>query len=416
MMNNWKKFLPWIMVVLALLTITINSGMSASITSIFDTFLKDTFQIDNKHLHLLKWRDAISDLSAAIFVFLAGVMIDRLGPKRVILFCTIILCLAYFLYSKTTNIYQVYGVHILLAVALVTSGSIPNIILVSSWFQRNRGLALGIILTGTSLGGFIATKSPLLAYIESNGWRAAMQLLAVLPFLLAILVILVMRNKPTSNGETKENSTPTRQGSQSADGMEFSAAIRTPLFILLCLCSFCVFYSIVAMIKNTVLYVTEAGYPLTMAVNWLGTYFLFSIIGKFIFSFIADYVSAFYMYALCCILMFVGSLGFSFASVAQLDYLMPVMAMGWGGIYSIGNLLIMRNFGTRAAGKINGTISIVQSAGLALGPILTAYLHDAFSYATGFKVVSILLLLACILSTRLVRHAIPATNASTEKF
>ena len=52
MMNNWKKFLPWIMVALALLTITINSGMSASITSIFDTFLKDTFQIDNKHLHL----------------------------------------------------------------------------------------------------------------------------------------------------------------------------------------------------------------------------------------------------------------------------------------------------------------------------------------------------------------------------
>lgn len=122
------------------------------------------------------------------------------------------------------------------------------------------------------------------------------------------------------------------------------------------------------------------------------------------------------MYALCCILMFIGSFGFSFASIAQLDYLMPVMAMGWGGIYSIGNLLIMRNFGTRAAGKINGTISIVQSAGLALGPILTAYLHDAFSYATGFKVVSILLLLACILSTRLVRHAIPATNASTEKF
>jgi hypothetical protein len=38
MMNNWKKLLPWIMVALALLTITINSGMSASITSIFDTF------------------------------------------------------------------------------------------------------------------------------------------------------------------------------------------------------------------------------------------------------------------------------------------------------------------------------------------------------------------------------------------
>jgi MFS family permease len=67
----------------------------------------------------------------------------------------------------------------------------------------------------------------------------------------------------------------------------------------------------------------------------------------------------------------------------------------------------MRNFGTKAAGKINGTISIVQSAGLALGPIMTAYLHDAFSYATGFKVVSLLLLMAVLLAIRLPRCALP---------
>jgi len=407
MITMLKKNYPWLMVVLALLTITINSGMSASITSIFDTFLKETFQIDSKHLHLLKWRDAISDLSAAIFVFLAGVMIDRLGPKKVILFGTVVLCLAYFLYSQTQNIYQVYGVHILLAIALVTSGSIPNMILISSWFQKHRGLALGIILTGTSMGGLIATRSPLLSYIESNGWRPAMQLLALFPLVLSGVILLLMRNRPpqqtsdTANPESLATEVPL------AEGMEFSSAIRTPLFLLLCLCSFCVFYSIVAMIKNTILYVTEAGYPLSMAVNWLGTYFLFSIIGKFVFSFIADYISAFYMYAICCLLMFIGSLGFSFTSVQQLDYLMPVMAMGWGGIYSIGNLLIMRNFGTKAAGKINGTISIVQSAGLALGPIMTAYLHDAFSYATGFKVVSLLLLMAVLLAIRLPRCALP---------
>jgi MFS family permease len=410
MIASLKKIYPWIMVLLALLTITINSGMSASITSIFDTFLKDTFQIDNKHLHLLKWRDAISDLSAAIFVFLAGVMIDRLGPKKVILFGTLVLCVAYFLYSQTQNIFQVYGVHILLAIALVTSGSIPNMILISSWFHKHRGLALGIILTGTSLGGFIATRSPLLAYIESNGWRPAMQLLALLPLILSVVILLLMRNRPPQRTSETTNLVTPAADAPLAQGMDFSTAIRTPLFLLLCLCSFCVFYSIVAMIKNTILYVTEAGFPLKMAVNWLSTYFLFSIIGKFVFSFIADYVSAFYMYAICCLLMLIGSLGFSFTSVQQLDYLMPVMAMGWGGIYSIGNLLIMRNFGTKAAGKINGTISIVQSAGLALGPIVTAYLHDAFSYATGFKVVSLLLLLASLLAIRLQRCAIPAAE------
>jgi sugar phosphate permease len=306
-MQAIKKIYPWIMVLLALITITINSGMSASITSIFDTFLKETFQIDNQHLHLLKWRDAISDITAAFFVLVAGIFIDKLGPKKVIIFGSLVLAATYLLYSYTQSIYQVYGVHILLAIALVTSGSIPNIILISSWFKQKRGLALGIILTGTSLGGFIATRSPLVSYIQANGWRDAMQWLAVLPFVLAILVALMMKNKPAEVA-AQVGDTATSQTAPS-EGLTYSVAIRTPLFWLLSLCSFCIFYSIVAMIKNTVLYVTESGFPLQMAVDWLGTYFLFSIIGKFLFSFMADYVSPFFMYAFCCGLMAIGSMG-----------------------------------------------------------------------------------------------------------
>jgi MFS family permease len=403
-MQAIKKIYPWIMVLLALITITINSGMSASITSIFDTFLKETFQIDNQHLHLLKWRDAISDITAAFFVLVAGIFIDKLGPKKVIIFGSLVLAATYLLYSYTQSIYQVYGVHILLAIALVTSGSIPNIILISSWFKQKRGLALGIILTGTSLGGFIATRSPLVSYIQANGWRDAMQWLAALPFVLAILVALMMKNKPAEVA-AQVGDTATSQTAPS-EGLTYSVAIRTPLFWLLSLCSFCIFYSIVAMIKNTVLYVTEYGFPLQMAVDWLGTYFLFSIIGKFLFSFMADYVSPFFMYAFCCGLMAIGSMGYSVTAIPSLDYFLPLMALGWGGIYTIGNLIIMKNFGTRAAGKINGTISIVQSVGLALGPILTAYLHDISSYVTGFRVVTGLLVVAVLLSLRLYKYAI----------
>jgi MFS family permease len=403
-MQAIKKIYPWIMVLLALITITINSGMSASITSIFDTFLKETFQIDNQHLHLLKWRDAISDITAAFFVLVAGIFIDKLGPKKVIIFGSLVLAATYLLYSYTQSIYQVYGVHILLAIALVTSGSIPNIILISSWFKQKRGLALGIILTGTSLGGFIATRSPLVSYIQANGWRDAMQWLAALPFVLAILVALMMKNKPAEVA-AQVGETATSQTAPS-EGLTYSVAIRTPLFWLLSLCSFCIFYSIVAMIKNTVLYVTESGFPLQMAVDWLGTYFLFSIIGKFLFSFMADYVSPFFMYAFCCGLMAIGSMGYSVTAIPSLDYFLPLMALGWGGIYTIGNLIIMKNFGTRAAGKINGTISIVQSVGLALGPILTAYLHDISSYVTGFRVVTGLLVVAVLLSLRLYKYAI----------
>ncbi len=252
-----KKLYPWLIVFIALIAITVNNGLSSSITSVFDKYLKIDFNIGNHNLADLKLRDSITNLAAAVFVFISGVLLDKLGAKRVILFGSCILSLAYFLYSKVGSMNQIYGIHVLLALALATSGSMPNIILISTWFKKRRGLALGIALMGTSLGGLLFPIS-LNQYISESGWRSAMILLAILPVCLLVLVILFVRNSPKEIGLRAYGEDENTTGEELLKtGLEYKDAIRTRMFWLIGICGFMTFYAVVSIFSNTILYSLE---------------------------------------------------------------------------------------------------------------------------------------------------------------
>src|SRR5690606_17607371 len=108
---------------------------------------------------------------------------------------------AYFLYSMVDDLGQIYGIHVLFASALATSGLVVNVILVSRWFVKHRGLALGIALAGTSLGN--GTLPPLnVALMAGVGWRQAMALNSLLPLLLLPIIFFVVRERPSDMGLT----------------------------------------------------------------------------------------------------------------------------------------------------------------------------------------------------------------------
>ncbi len=402
-----SKYYPWLTVLTGLLMLTIVNGLINSSISAFDKTLLQEFNWTRSELKL---RESVTSGVAIFLLFFSGILIDKIGSKKMMLLGLSFMTIGLFCYTKIQNKYQMYAVHIILAMALVSAGTTAAVVLVSSWYKSNRGIVLGIMLMGTSLGGVIFPRF-IRASIDSNGWRETMFSMMILPICLLIWTLIFIKNKPQDIGlkPVGDDTTDAQSSNLLQSGLSYGDATKTVIFWLIGITGFFTFYSILSLLSHTFLLIQDMGYGADTATNALMFVAGMSITGKFLFSSLANFfnVSPYKIFAFCCVGMFLGSLGYLFANKQSIWFAIPVMTMCWGGIYTLYNLIIVRSFGLKSAGKINSTISIMESAGAALGPWLTGYLHDLTgSYKEGFGVVSILLFVCVIVSFQFKKYAI----------
>ena len=104
-----------------------------------------------------------------LFGFLVGWMIDRFGPRRMMLGGIVLAGAALIGLSYMTALWMFYLFYLFNALGYVCGGPLPNQVLISRWFDRARGRAMGIAYLGIGVGGAIV---PLLAYTltQNFGW------------------------------------------------------------------------------------------------------------------------------------------------------------------------------------------------------------------------------------------------------
>ncbi len=167
----------------------------------------------------------IAALLAPVFGWLA----DRYGVRRVGLWSLVAFVLAFSSFYFTQKSLAVfYGFWVL--VGLVGIGSTPVTWSrgISLWFAKNRGLALGMMLIGTSAAAFIVPKMAVFA-IQNYGWREMFPFVALLPLLVALPAGFLFFREP------RPEERPAALSTASGDlaGMTFGQAIRTRQFWLL---------------------------------------------------------------------------------------------------------------------------------------------------------------------------------------
>jgi MFS family permease len=303
---------------------------------------------------------------------------------------------------------------VLLGLGYVTAGSVPVIILVSAWFRRQRGLALGLTLVGTSLGS--AIFPPLLTFfIQQQGWRNTFVLLSVLPVVMLGVVGLLVRNSPTEvhgrpwgDDEGKEVGAP--GGDLLHEGMEYRDALRTPLFWLLSGCGLLSFFGVVGLVSNLFMHLRGLHFAAFDASWTMTLYFVLALTGKFILSSLSDYVDSYVIFTVCLLGLALGATGLALADSRLVIGAVGLTALSWGGVFTLYNVLIIRTFGLKAAGKINGSISFWESIGSFLGPVLTGWWFEQVgSYRPAFGFIAGMLALAALLSL-LFRRLKPADS------
>src|SRR5580704_10658495 len=121
------------------------------------------------------------------FGILAGTLIDRIGPRFVILAGIVLVALALILMGRMEHFWQFEFLCIVEVVGYVLAGPIANQVLIARWFDRRRGRAMGYAYLGLGLGGVVA---PMLVNFlaRSIGWRHALELVGTVIVLVLVPV------------------------------------------------------------------------------------------------------------------------------------------------------------------------------------------------------------------------------------
>lgn len=364
-----------------------NTMINAGLT-VFDEALLTEF---GWSLRELKLRDTINFLGAAILVLGVGALVDRVGFKPPLMFGLAVLAVVYFSYSFISNLMHVYALHVLLAMVLASAGNMVGIIGAVSLMPERRGLAVGLTLAGSSIGGVILPPLAT-AMIEENGWRQAMQQEALIPVVILILVGMLLHNRIAG----REKSTADQ--AQSHQGMDYQAAIRTRQFIFIAIAAGLTFFCVVAVASHLFLYMRSLEFSARSASLALSLYSLVGLAGKLFTGWLSDHLSPFTLMRTNMLVMLIGLIGLFYLPV-YIWLFVAITAFGWGGLHTLYNYILLALFGMRAAGKINATVSLMQSAGAGFGAAATGWLFDLRGdYSLAFIVILALMVAGCLLT------------------
>src|SRR5262245_2188359 len=180
--------------------------------------------------------NAISKLLIGpLFGFAAGWIVDRFGPRRLMMAGIVMAGGALVGLAHMSALWMFYLFYIFNAIGYVCGGPLPNQVLLSRWFDKSRGKAMGFAYLGIGIGGYLVLRlSPQL--VGSFGWRGALQFLGIAIVVLALPLAYFVRDEPETSGAA---STSTRAGQAAKVVSPLGSVFRDPAFYLLAIGSMC---------------------------------------------------------------------------------------------------------------------------------------------------------------------------------
>ena len=349
----------------------------------------------------------ITLLFGALLAPAAGALIDRFGVIRVIRTGLAVMLICFAAYPFAQSIQQLYVIHAGLAIGLVCSGLMPNVVLITAWFQNGRGSMIGVLAAGSSLAGALLQLaiSPLVLNPD-YGWRWGMGALAIAFFLLAFVPGFLLLRPASSEASSAKEAAP-------ADGVTLHTAIRSVTLWALALGSACLWFSIQSMNSQiTIFFEQEAALSPQRATLLFSLIFWCSFFGKFLFGAVSDFIAKRHVMQIASFILLIGCLLLFNYTGGQLSLttdwrrlaaFAAVFGLGFGGCFTMIQLVAVESFGQRSLGKILGVIVFVDSLGAALGTVLIAQLRTATGdYVLPFLIVTAVAALA-VVSVTMIR-------------
>ena len=324
-----------------------------------------------------------------LFGFVAGWFIDRFGPEELMLSGILLCGFGVIGLSKMTSLWEFYSLYLFMALGHMFGGPLPNQVLISRWFNKSRGKAMGIAYLGIGVGGMLVPQIAKWLNLQMD-WRSSLVVLGI--FMIAVafpMAWFVQENPGGTFKEAKENK----------PRIHFRSILKSRSFYLLAIGSMCSIGAVAGISQNLKLFFSiDLKYSQGQSANIISMVLGASIIGRLLMGWLADRYPKKYVMMLIYTLITGAILLLYFASSPGVIYIFPVIfGIGLGGDYMIIPLMAAQLFGVKVMGRVMGLVLAIDGLAEAFGPILAGWLRDRTgSYTIGFTALILLSLIGTI--------------------
>ena len=414
--SRWRPFYGWWVLLSAAAVLMIGFALSAYALPVFYPELINAFHWPRANVAL---GGSLKTLLVGLLAPLNGWIIDRRGPKTILLAGVAALGISLAFLSGIHSLWQYYVLCVFLGLGGSWTHHFPIHLLIANWFAKRRGLVIGFLTAVAGVGNsLIPIWSATL--IKRDGWREALLILPLILIVPFLAVAFLVRNRPEEKGLHADGGLesapaiihPHRAGgSGAASGLGWTA-LKTGAFWVLAGVFLLPAWAQLSVWQHLVLFLRDEGFKPTVAAYFLSLFLLASSVGRFFGGPLSDRISADYATLIGVVLI-----GFSVVallssrSLAAIYLGVIVLGLGEGSTVTCRPLLVFGHYGASGVGKLYGVATAMMTVGAFVGPVLAGYIHDqTHSYHLAFLLALALVCISIVLVVLLKRTEFPTQN------
>lgn len=395
-----KLFYGWVVVGTFLIVGITLYGIHFSFGVFFES-IESAFHLNRAETSVVS---SVNLLLAGVCAFFAGWALDRYGPRIVVLLMGLFTGLSLLLTSQTDSLWQLFITYSLLLAMGTGAIYVVPMSAVSRWFDKKRGLALGIASSGAGLGMLI--MAPFATYLISNfSWRTAYFVIGLIAWLIVIPLSRLLKRDPYEIGalpdgvKSDSNDIGEEEDRMRLSGLSLPQVFRTRSFWLVIFIWIFFASNIFLVMTHLVPHARDINFSPMEAATVLSLIGGISIVGRVLLGIISDRIGRKLTAIICTLLQAGAMVWLIWAQDLWMLFLFAlVYGFAYGGMSPVMAALVSDTFGLGRIGVILGLLETSFGVGAAIGSAVGGLIFDArHSYSLAFLLGAVAMLVVTLL-------------------
>lgn len=398
-----RSIYHWVILVCCILILMFSYSTRVGLAQLFATeILKETGFSSGAYF----LSTTLTSVACAISGPIAGKLLRGKYMRTTFVLCSIGTMGSYACYGLCHSLWQFYIVGTLVGVFAMGCGTLLVSVLITNWFEKNRGLMISIAMMGISIGGTVL--SPLLSWlIVEFGWRNAYFILSALSLIVLVPIgLFVVRRtpqdaglEPYGHGEESTASAKKKNVPASNWNATLKEARQTPILWMFALGAFLIYFTACIM-QHQSYYLQGVGFDATLIASYISLYSVVAIIGKLVLGRIFDRFGPKIGILFGCGTFFLFLVAFIFVQGSPMMLYFAAVMYGFGTCTATVAIPIMTTsvFGAKNYSELYGFVSAFTMTGSAIGSSAIGLVYDLTgSYIPALTVLAILTALTIVI-------------------